>query len=135
MPYEALADTILVIHTAYVAFVVLGELAILIGAVLRWSWVRNLWFRLIHLIAIAIVAVEAVFNVNCPLTEWEWILREKAGQEFSGDSFVARLMNQIMCNYSWDPWVYNALHIGFGVLVLATFFLVMPRWRKPRLAV
>lgn len=135
MPYEAMADAILVIHTAYVAFVVLGELAILIGAVLKWSWVRNLWFRLIHLAAIAVVALEAVFDVNCPITEWEWALREKAGQEIIGESFVARLMDKIMCNHMWDNWVYNALHIGFGILVLATFFLVMPRWRKTRLAV
>jgi hypothetical protein len=135
MPYKQMADALLVVHTAYVAFVVLGEFAILIGGVLRWSWVRNMWFRLIHLAAIAIVAVEAVFNVNCPLTEWEWALRDLAGQDYKGDSFVARLMNQIMCNHMWDESVYNALHIGFGVLVLATFFLVMPRWRKPRLAV
>src|SRR4051794_38654141 len=98
MPYEAMADAILVIHTAYVAFVVLGELAILIGAVLKWRWVRNMWFRLIHLAAIAIVALEAVFDVNCPITDWEVALRKKAGQEISDVSFVARLMDQIMCN-------------------------------------
>jgi hypothetical protein len=30
------------------------------------------------------------------------------------------------------PWIYDYLHIGFGALVLATFVLIPPRWRKAR---
>ena len=50
-----LADLIVVFHAAYVSFVVFGLVAILLGVVFRWSWVRNLWFRAIHLTVIGIV--------------------------------------------------------------------------------
>ena len=49
---RVLADVIVVLHAAYVSFVVFGLAAILLGIVFRWSWVRNVWFRAIHLIAI-----------------------------------------------------------------------------------
>ena len=43
-----LADIVVVIHFAYVAFVVLGLVAVLMGYVFKWNWVRNRWFRLTH---------------------------------------------------------------------------------------
>ena len=41
-----------------------------------WEWVRNWWFRVAHLVAILIVAAEAFLDIPCPLTEWEYRLRE-----------------------------------------------------------
>ena len=43
--YRFLADAVLAVHFAYVAFVVLGMAAILLGIALGWRWVRNFWFR------------------------------------------------------------------------------------------
>ena len=42
---RVLADLIVVLHAAYVSFVVFGLAAILLGVVFRWRWVRNVWFR------------------------------------------------------------------------------------------
>src|SRR4029079_7904709 len=58
MGYRLLADLIVAIHAAYVAFVVVGLLLILIGLACGWKWVRNWWFRVAHLVAILIVAAE-----------------------------------------------------------------------------
>src|SRR2546425_8327969 len=69
--YRLLADVVLVIHFAFVAFVILGLLAVWTGRFLRWSWVRNFWFRVAHLLAIGIVAAQALGGVICPLTTWE----------------------------------------------------------------
>ena len=41
-----LADLILATHALFVAFVVLGLVAVLLGKYRRWGWVKNLWFRL-----------------------------------------------------------------------------------------
>jgi hypothetical protein len=65
--YRLLADTVVAVHLTYVAFVVVGMAAILVGIVLRWSWVRNFWFRTVHLLMIGIVAVESLCGVRCPL--------------------------------------------------------------------
>ncbi|HLN29508.1 MAG TPA: DUF2784 domain-containing protein [Gemmataceae bacterium] len=129
MGYGFLADLIVALHVAYVSFIVVGQLAILIGLVLRWRWVRNPWFRLSHLMAIVLVALEAVFGIDCPLTVWEANLRQLAGQEFSGESFMGRLLHWVIF-YQAAPWTLNAIHIGFAILVLVTLLLAPPRWRR-----
>ena len=52
MFYAVLADALAAFHLAYVAFVVVGELAILAGAAFGCRWARNRWFRGAHLLAI-----------------------------------------------------------------------------------
>ena len=42
--FSLLADAILVTHFAFVVFVVLGFLAILLGLLARWSWLHKLLF-------------------------------------------------------------------------------------------
>jgi len=65
--YRLMADLILVIHALFVAFVVLGLFAVLSGKYLRWSWVRNLRFRLFHLAAIGVVNMEQVVIADVDL--------------------------------------------------------------------
>jgi len=135
MFYGVLADALAVFHLAYVAFVVVGELAILVGAAFRCRWARNPWFRSLHLVAITVVALEAIWHINCPLTDWENQLRAAAGQATSNDTFVGRLVQLIFLNDRWEPWVYEYLHIGFGILVLATYVFLPSRFRRtPRLS-
>ena len=77
--YPFLADSILVIHALFVAFVILGFALIVIGMFRRWGWIKNLWFRLLHLLAIGIVVAEAWFGGICPLTDLENRKREAGG--------------------------------------------------------
>ncbi|MFN4260750.1 MAG: DUF2784 domain-containing protein [Gemmataceae bacterium] len=128
MRYALLADIVVAVHVAYVAFVVLGQIAILIGLLFGWGWVRNVWFRLAHLLAIGIVAGEALWNIECPLTVWERQLRTLAGQQAVEGTFVGRLMHNLLY-YDCEPWVFTVLHLAFAVVVLATFILAPPRWR------
>src|SRR5207248_10352138 len=88
MWYRLLADLIVAIHTSYVGFVVVGQVLILVGVTRGWRWVRNFWFRVAHLVAIAIVAAEALFDVACPLTVWEDRVREWGGQAATGGTFI-----------------------------------------------
>ena len=66
-----LADSLLVVHFAIVAFIAGGLVLVWIGATLGWDWVRNPAFRYLHLAAIAFVALEALFDYACPLTVLE----------------------------------------------------------------
>ena len=72
-----LADLVVVAHAAYVSFVVLGLVAILAGVAFGWKWVRNPWFRWIHISMIGIVVAEALAGIPCPLTVWERQLRAR----------------------------------------------------------
>jgi hypothetical protein len=128
MWYGYAADAVVAVHVAYVGFIVLGQLAILLGAVLKWGWIRNLWFRVAHLLAIVIVAGEALLRIDCPLTTWEDDLRRLAGQSVAGGTFMGRCLDQILF-YNLASWQFTALYVGFALLVLATFVLAPPRLR------
>jgi len=128
MFYGFLADAVGLIHFAYVIFVVVGQLLILIGIVLGWRWIRNLRFRIIHLVMILIVALESMGQLMCPLTTWENNLRLRAGQTIMGDSFVAALLNKIMffSDIGNDHWVFQSAYVSFAAIVVVTFILAPP---------
>lgn len=125
-----LANLIALVHFAWVAFLVVGLLLILLGIAFRWRWVRNPWFRLVHLAMIAIVVGESIAGVPCPLTVWEHRLRVRAGQtSFDGD-FIAHWVHRLMF-FEAEPWVFTVVYLAFGLAVLATLIVAPPRW-KPR---
>ena len=129
MTYRVLADVLVAVHVAYVSYVVVGQLLIWLGMALRWAWIRNPWFRWTHLLMMLIVGAEAALNIECPLTRWERYFRELAGQQVSGESFVGRLLHDLIF-VDWPSWMIDTLHIGFALLVLGTFFVAPPRRRR-----
>lgn len=127
MFYRLTADAIVVLHMAYVLFVIFGFLLTIAGCALRWRWIRNPWFRGIHLAMILIVVAEAWVGMTCPLTTWEHQLRELAGgQVYQGD-FIANLVHDWLF-FDAPPWVFTAIYSLFGLGVLLTFILAPPRW-------
>ena len=120
-----LADALLVMHVLFVLFVVLGLLAIYVGYFLRWAWVRNKIFRIVHLGAIGIVVAQSWLGLICPLTIWEMALREKAGGDTYAGSFIQHWLQSLLY-YSAPEWVFITVYTVFGSLVLASWFVVRP---------
>lgn len=130
-PYLILADIVVVLHLAYVLFVILGLVAVGVGYIRKWRWVRNRWFRLIHLSMITIVVVESLLSITCPLTTLEnWFRRQAGGIQTSG-SFVGRLAHELLF-INLSPGWFPILYCGFGAAVLATFLLVPIQLRRAR---
>jgi hypothetical protein len=126
--WRVLADITVTIHVAYVAFVVLGQMLIVIGTPARWTWVRNPVFRAIHLGMIGIVVVEAWIGMTCPLTLWEQAFRRRAGQATYTGDFVARWLHDLLF-FDLPPATFTTIYSIFGLLVLGTIWLAPPRWR------
>ncbi len=124
--YSLVADTILVTHVLFVAFIVLGLIFIFVGKFLSWLWVRNPWFRVTHLLGIGIVVLQAWFGIICPLTVWEMNLRSKAGETIYDGFFITHWLNELLY-YQAPSWVFAVCYTVFGGLVLASWFLVRPR--------
>lgn len=122
---SALADLILVVHAAFVLFVVAGLAATWIGLAVGAPFARSPWFRGLHLAAIAFVVVESVLGYACPLTLWEDALRGVS----SDRGFLARSIHAWMF-WDWPAWVFNAIYVAFGALVAATWWLFPPRRRR-----
>lgn len=121
----ALADAILTLHLAVVAFNVAMPPAILAGAWRGWRWVRHRGLRLGHLGGMGVVALQAALGDLCFLTVWEAELRRVAGQQGSGGSFVETLLAEAL--YVDVPLaVLIPVYLGWAGLSLALWWLVPP---------
>ena len=124
-PYQVLADVVLTLHVAVVAFVIGGLVLIIIGNLRNWRWVNTLWFRLAHLGAIAVVVAEAWLGIICPLTSLEMWLRENAHAKIYSGSFIEHWLHRILY-YDAPSWVFIFGYSLFGLLVLATWLCFPP---------
>ena len=120
------ADAILFGHVLFVVFVVIGLVLILVGKAFDWAWVRNPWFRLAHLGAIGIVAIQSWVGVICPLTTWEMALRERSGEIAYSGSFISHWLETLLY-YRAPAWVFMVCYTVFAVAVVASWFWVRPR--------
>ncbi|GEN26772.1 hypothetical protein HVA01_04180 [Halovibrio variabilis] len=123
-----LADTLLILHVLFVAFVVVGLLAIYAGYFLNWQWVRNRAFRIVHLYAIGYVVIQAWLGAVCPLTTWEMALRAEAGAATYSGSFIQHWLHSLLY-FTLPELLFIVIYTLFGSLVLASWFVVKPRQR------
>jgi len=131
MPYLFLADVIAIIHLGYVIYVILGFILIVVGIILRWKWIRNLPFRITHLLAIVGVACEALLGVNCPLTVLEFKLRYASNLSEEKVSFIGTIIDSLLY-YNAPGWLFTIVYVAFAITVIITFIIAPPK-RKGRL--
>ena len=82
MLYSGLADSIVLLHLAFIAFA-------LMGGMLVSRWPSLAWF---HLPSVAWIALNQCLGWNCPLTLVERWFRQKAGTgEYAGDFVLHHL--------------------------------------------
>lgn len=98
------ADAIVLLHFAFVLFVLLG------GVLLLW-WRKLVW---IHLPAVIWGVVIEFAGWICPLTPYENSLREQAGLEMYEGDFVMRYIMPVL--YPED--LTRSVQIVLGLVVL-----------------
>jgi len=120
MPYEALADSVLILHLCFILFVVLGGVL-----VLRWRWMA--WA---HLPAAAWGALVELAGWICPLTPLEIVLRRAAGRGVYDTTFVERYLVPIV----YPSGLTREVQMVLGLLVLGVNLAVygMVWWRTDR---
>ena len=120
-----IADVILVVHCAFIVFVVGGEVCVVVGYFRNWRWVRDLTFRLCHVLAIGFVAAQAWFSRVCPLTIWEGKLRAAAGGESYSGTFIAHWVGRLVY-FDAPQWVFTGAYSLFGALFLLSWVWIRP---------
>lgn len=121
--FRLLADLVVLVHLAFVVFVVAGGLLV-------WRRPRWLW---LHLPAAAWGAVVELGGFVCPLTPLERALRRRAGEAPYGGSFVEEYVLPLLYPVGLTrelQWV-----LGAGVLAVngLVYGLLWRRWRaRPR---
>ena len=131
LPYQLLADLVLVLHAAIVVSVVGGLLLILLGNLAGWRWVNAWWFRLTHLATIAVVVLQSWLGATCPLTSLEMTLRAKAHVSTYAVGFIEHWVQRLLY-YEAPAWVFALLYTLFGFAVLATWWFLPPTRRDGR---
>ena len=104
MFYSLAADTVLVVHLAFVLFVVLGGLAVL-------RWPKLAW---VHLPVVAWGAAIEFGGWVCPLTPLENHLRRAAGESGYSGGFVEHYITAVI----YPEGLTREHQIALGVLVL-----------------
>jgi len=124
------ADLVLILHTAFIAFVLVGLVLTWVGIFHRWRWVRGFGFRAAHMAAIVYVVAQAYFGIVCPLTIWENQLRVRAGQQaYSDRGFIHDWLHNLIF-FDAPSWVFTICYTVFGLLVLGTLIFAPPH--RPR---
>ncbi len=126
--YSLAADAVGVSHALVVLFVVGVQLAVLAGWVSGWRWTRNVVLRRTHLGAIAFITVIDGIGFLCPLTTWEYELRQRAGEGAYAGGFIQHWLERLLY-YSWPGWVFTMVYLGFAAVVVVTYFYYPPRKR------
>jgi hypothetical protein len=120
MGYRLLADGLVVIHMAFVGFVILGGLL-----ALRWPRVVFL-----HLPAVAWGVVIELAGWICPLTPLENQAREAGGGTAYHGDFIEHYLLPVLYPAELTRQVQCALGVGALLLNVAVYALVI--WRRRR---
>jgi len=119
--HPLLAELVLALHLAVIAFNVAGLAVIPLGAKLGWRLVRIRWLRLLHLAALAVVAVQAAVGRACFLTVWQAELAG-AGRE---EPLIMRWVNSLVV-WPLPMWVFATLYLAVFAYALALWWSVPP---------
>ena len=119
MTYRILADAVVVLHFAFIAFVVLGGLL-----VLRWPRLA-----LAHLPALAWGIVITAIGGICPLTPLEKRLTELGGGESYHGGFIAHYLTSVIYPSGLTRGVQVVLVL---LLVIFNTFVYVRFWRRRR---
>ena len=120
-----LADIVLCVHVAYAAFVIGGLLMIPLGGWWGWHWVRARALRLAHVICTAIVAMEALIGVICPLTWVEHVLLLASGAPGYDRSLIGHWLYWLLY-YDAPAWVFTVSYTALAMTVIMLYYCVPP---------
>lgn len=127
--FAVLADLTAIVHLAYILFVVVGQVLVLIGWFRGWEWTRLCAFRLLHIAAIGLVVIEVWGGLFCPLTLLENYFRALAGQAVYSSSFISYWVGWLIY-YDAPVWVFTVLYSVFFAIVAVTYIVYPPRCVK-----
>jgi len=129
MSTPSAAFWVLVVHGLIIAFNITGLLLIPLGAWRRWAWVHGFYWRLLHLLSLTAVVVQALAGRACFLTLWQVQLSDRAGTQPMTASWINHLIY-----WQLPLWVFAVAYVLVWLYVLVLWWWVPPRlpWRCQR---
>lgn len=122
MSSAILAQAILALHLAIIAFNVLGLIAIPVGAALGWRWVRIRWWRTLHVASWAVAAAQAALGRACFLT----LLQDELTGSGARPPLIERWVESVIY-WPLPIWVFGAIYLVAFAAVIALWWAVPTR--------
>jgi Protein of Unknown function (DUF2784) len=116
--YRILADAVLGLHFAFIAFA-------LLGGILVWRWPRLAW---LHLPAAAWAAGIAFCGGICPLTPLENRLRALGGEPGLEGGFIEGHLEALI----YPDWLTRDIQVALGAVVVAVNAFAYARLLRKR---
>lgn len=110
MLYRVAADLLVLMHLAFVIFVVAGGLT-----AFKWPWMM-----LLHMPAAGWGAIIEYKGWICPLTPWENSLRKLAGEEGYTEGFIEHYILQVV----YPPGLTRDMQTTLGTIVVVVNLLI-----------
>ncbi len=124
MLYHLLANTLVVVHLAFVGFVVLGSLLVL-------RWPRVMWA---HLPAALWGTIIEFGGFVCPLTPLENYFRQRAGLAEYSTGFIERYLLPLLYPAQLTRGAEIVIGIGVIAINLYVYAWVFPRWKRRKVS-
>jgi hypothetical protein len=124
-----LAGLVLAVHLVIILFIAFGMVAVPIGAGLGWRFVRRYWWRALHLLAMVLVAAQALLGRACFLTLWQAALESNGT---SPQPLIYAYVNRLIF-WPLPLWVFTVFYLVLLAYTLALWRLVPPRRSRIRL--
>ena len=119
MGYRHLADGVVLLHFAFLLFVVFGGLLVLF-------WWRVSW---LHLPAVIWGTYVEFYGRTCPLTPLENALRKQAG----GEDYAGGFIDHYIVSVIYPPGLTPAMQMVLGAALVTAYAVVYAlAWRRHR---
>jgi hypothetical protein len=109
--FVLLADIVLALHIAYLAFVPTG------------GWLALRWPRVVwpHLAAVAVAVVSITVGFDCPLTSWEQSLRTRGGERAYTNGFVDHYLRGHVYPHGYE----SAVQVLFAASIVLSYAVLI----------
>ena len=104
MIFRVAADGLLVLHLGFVLFALFGGLLV--------AWKRG--FVFLHLPAACWAVLVELLGASCPLTGWEQLLRERAGDSGYSEGFIEHYLLPVL----YPPWLTLPVQYVLAAVVI-----------------
>ena len=118
-------EAVLAVHIAVILFNVFGLVAVPVGALCNWRFVHIRWWRVLHVLSLATVAVQALVGRACFLTVWQ---DELSALQQPSTPLILGWINQVIY-WQLPIWVFAGLYLLVFIYAVALLWLVPPRRR------
>lgn len=132
MEYGLLASIVMYLHFLWILLVILPVPVIIVGGLYGWRFVRNPWFRIIHMCMMGLVLLFALIQIECPLTSLEKYLQRNARLSSYEGGFIHQWVKKLLF-YDFSLEFFLLMYLLFFLVILALLFMVKPDWRKPKI--